>query len=170
MGTLFSSAAEREEKFEELYHAYKGLMFHTANSILHNWQDAEDAVQQAFLSVLKYLDRISDVSSGKTRSLVVIITERKAIDLLRTRKQRESLPINEEFCAPVIPVPDGNGLAEAMARLPARYREVLLLRYDNGYSAREIAGFLDMTAGSVMKLIYRAKKALEKILAEEGMR
>ena len=37
--------------FEDLYYRYRGLMFHTANKILRNRDDAEDAVHQAFLSI-----------------------------------------------------------------------------------------------------------------------
>ena len=40
--------AEERSKFEQLYLEYKGLMFHVAFDILHNEQDAEDAVHQAF--------------------------------------------------------------------------------------------------------------------------
>ena len=39
---------EDRSKFEFLYMEYRGLMFHVANKILHNEQDAEDTVHQAF--------------------------------------------------------------------------------------------------------------------------
>ena len=39
---------EDRSKFEQIYLEYRGLMFHVANEILHNEQDAEDAVHQAF--------------------------------------------------------------------------------------------------------------------------
>lgn len=55
-------------------------------------------------------------------------------------------------------------MADALAKLPARYREVLLLRFDNGYSTKEIAKMMDMTEGSMQKLIWRAKDALRKQL------
>ena len=41
-----------------------------------------------------------------------------------------------------IPLPGDHGLADAMARLPAAYRDILLLRYYNGYSVREISSML----------------------------
>ena len=55
-------------------------------------------------------------------------------------------------------------LAKAMAMLPTRYRELLLLKYDNGYSEREIAVMCSMTEANVKKTIQRAKKKLESIL------
>lgn len=45
-----------------------------------------------------------------------------------------------------IPLPGDHGLADAMARLPAAYRDILLLRYYNGYSVREISSMLHITA------------------------
>lgn len=62
---------------------------------------------------------------------------------------------------------EGVDLASAMAALPARYRQLLLLKYDNGYSEREIAQMCDMTQDSVKKTIQRAKKKLELLLNEQ---
>lgn len=44
---------EDKSKFEQLYIMYKGLMFHVAMKILKNEFDAEDAVHQAFLSLIE---------------------------------------------------------------------------------------------------------------------
>ena len=55
-------------------------------------------------------------------------------------------------------------LAKAMAMLPIRYRELLFLKYDNGYSEREIAVMYSMTEANVKKTIQRGKKKLESIL------
>ena len=67
---------EDKSKFEQLYIMYKGLMFHVAMKILKNEFDAEDAVHQAFLSLIENLKKISDVKCPKTRAYIVIITER----------------------------------------------------------------------------------------------
>lgn len=66
---------EDKSKFEQLYIMYKGLMFHVAMKILKNEFDAEDAVHQAFLSLIENLKKISDVKCPKTRAYIVIITE-----------------------------------------------------------------------------------------------
>ena len=49
---------EDKSKFEQLYIMYKGLMFHVAMKILKNEFDAEDAVHQAFLSLIENLKKI----------------------------------------------------------------------------------------------------------------
>ena len=63
-----------------------------------------------------------------------------------------------------IPLPGDNGLADALAVLPAHYREILLLRFDNGYSTRDLSSMLGISESGIRKLIGRARKALKKEL------
>ncbi len=149
-------------KFEALYLRCKDSMFYTAHRILQNEVDAEDAVHEAFVSILTNLEKISDVESPKTRAYCVIITERKAIDLIRSRKKTAALEDNEPGLE--ISVPGGGALAAAMAKLPPRYREVLLLRYYVGYHTKELADILDLKKYAVEKLLWRAKARLKELL------
>jgi RNA polymerase sigma-70 factor (ECF subfamily) len=158
---------EDKTKFEQIYLKYRGLMFYVAMKILHNEHNAEDAVHQAFLSILENLDKISNVECPKTQSYIVIIVERKAIDIIRTNTKIVNINFDETIGGIEIPLPGDNGVADAMAKLPARYREVLLLRYDNGYTAKELAKILDMKKDSVQKLLWRSKNALQKIIEME---
>ena len=96
-----------------------------------------------------------------------IIVERKAIDIIRTNTKIVNINFDETIGGIEIPLPGDNGVADAMAKLPARYREVLLLRYDNGYTAKELAKILDMKKDSVQKLLWRSKNALQKIIEME---
>lgn len=171
---LGPSAAEPEtnwSKFEIIYREYRNLMFYVANRILQNDQDAEDTVHQAFLKIIEVLDKIEVPVCPQTKGFVVTVTERKAIDLYRSRSRKpvEPLEEREEYTPSGDPdaVVDRIQIAQAIAALPARYREVLLLRYDNGYSVPEIAQLLSMTQASVKKTIQRAKGRLEAILTEQ---
>ena len=161
-----SENAEDQNRFQMLYERYRGLMFWRAMQILQNENDAEDAVQQAFLSILEHFEKVSSVDCPKTRAYVVIIAESKAIDLLRIRKHLAYDVELETLPGPEIMITDGSELAQAMARLPARYRQVLLLRYDIGYSTRELAKLFSMTEMTTQKLLWRAKRALENELQE----
>ena len=155
---------EEKAKFEALYRTYCGLMVAVAMKITGNRPDAEDAVHQAFFSILKNLDKVSEVDCLKTRSYVVIITENKAIDLLRARKKTLPRDFEEEPVGITIPPPDEDDLAAALARLPARYREILLLHYHHGYSRKELAQMLELSYAAVQQLLWRAKNALRKQL------
>lgn len=140
-------------------------MFYVAMGVLHDGPDAEDAVHQAFLSVLENLEKLPDVESPKTQAYVVTVTERKAIDILREEKNYVGAEMDElgmEF-----QTPGANGLEDAMERLPARYREIMLLRYQQGYDTKELARMMGMRRESVEKLLWRAKTRLRQIM-EEG--
>lgn len=83
---MLSSPSEKD-KFEQIYTLYRGLMFYVARRILPGEADAEDAVHQAFVSIIENLKKISEIRCPKTLSYVVIITEHKAIDILRSRSR-----------------------------------------------------------------------------------
>ena len=155
---------EDKSKFASLYQRYRTLMLTAASKILSEPADAEDAVHQAFLTLVDNLDKVRKIDSPETRGFLVIITEHKAIDILRSRKNVQNAGLMEEIMGIETPLPGDNGLADAMVRLPARYREVLLLRYDNGLKTRDIARLLDLKVDTAQKLIWRAKEALKKQL------
>ena len=60
---------EEQSKFRALAARYERLMFHVARQILPNQQDAEDAVQEAFLAIAKNFSKIFAVDSPKTQGL-----------------------------------------------------------------------------------------------------
>ena len=161
--------AEEHLRIEQVFHTYGKLMFHVANGVLNNQHDAEDAVQQALLAVCGNLDKFSEIKCPQTRSFIVTIVERKAIDLYRAKQRNAALPLEEGYAnvsatSQIEAAADKTDLARAMAALPARYRELLFLKYDSGYSEREISVMLSMTEANVKKTIHRAKKKLEWIL------
>jgi len=103
----------------------------------------------------------------ETRSYIVIIVERKAIDIIRANSKIVDIDFEDKLAGITIPLPGDSNLADAMAMLPARYREVLLLHYDNGFNTKEIANMLNMPLGSVQKLLWRAKESLQKQMEKE---
>lgn len=160
---------EEKDRFEAIYLKYRYLMLHVAGKILENHHDAEDAVHEAFVAIIRNIEKFCDIESPKTRSLIVLIVERKAIDILR-KKQRENLiEINEDILGIEMQAPGDHGLADALSRIPAHYREVLLMRYDNGLSNRDIAKILDISESGVRKMLGRAKHQLRSELQKEGV-
>ena len=161
---MLPSPSEKD-KFEQIYTLYRGLMFYIARRILPGEADAEDAVHQAFVSIIENLKKISEVRCPKTRSYVVIITERKAIDILRSRSRLSPEAFEESTRGVELPLPGNGGLSDAMSRLPAAYREVLLLRYMQELDYGEIARALRISEGTVKSRINRAKARLKELLS-----
>lgn len=154
-------------KFEQLYQKYRTSMYTVAYQILRQSEDAEDAVHMAFESVAKHIDQIGHIDSPKTKAFLLIIVERKALDIQRHRKKITYIEYDESQHGIEISIPEEDYLAYALAALPARYREVLLLRFDQGYHTKEIGEFLGMKETAVQKLIQRARAVLKKQLDKE---
>lgn len=155
---------EQKSKAEQLYIKYWHLMCHVAMEILQNSADAEDAVQQAFLYLILHMDRLGDIDSPATRAYVTLTAKHRAIDLYRSRRRCE--PADVSGMRTVGIHPERLGVAEAISQLPPRDRDILLLRFWEGYTTEEIAGMLHMKTDAVQKAIWRAKKKLAVTLAE----
>lgn len=168
---MIDSDADKS-KFEIIYNSYKNLMLYQANKILGDTNDTEDVVHESFLKIIKIIDEIEVAKCPKTRNLVVTIVERTAIDLYRRRQKVPIVAMDEEYIN--VPEPkdiedlhDKTDFAAAMAMLPTRYREVLLLRYDSGFTEAEVAVILSMSQENVHKTVQRAKKKLGEILERQ---
>lgn len=160
---------EDQSKFEKVYNAYKGLMFYVANRILGNEQDAEDAVHNAFIKIAENIQKIGDAVCPKTQSYVVTIVENKAIDLCRANRRRKEASYIDDISGIIVETQDAHGLEYCILRLPARYREVILLKYYHGFSCKEIAKQLGISEANAIKLDQRAKRKLQQICEEEGV-
>ena len=160
---------EEKSKFEQLYLEYKGLMFHVAYEILHNEQDAEDAVHQAFVKIAENIKKIDDPICPKTHSYVVTIVENKAIDQYRKQQKHQTVELIDDIQGTNAHYEGDNDLTKCILKLPARYREMILLRYHHGYSVREIAGMMGISLPAAIKLDQRAKQKLKKLCEEVGI-
>lgn len=154
-------------KLERLYLEYRSVMFCAANEILHNEHEAEDAVQQAFMKIAENLDKVPDELSNKTKAFVVTIAENTAIDRYRKLKRHGDCELCEEACG--IEAESANELVNCILKLPARYRQFILLKYYHGYSTREIAKLLGMSSAAASKTAQRAKQRLEQLCREAGL-
>lgn len=154
-------------KLERLYLEYRSVMFCAANEILHNEHEAEDAVQQAFVKIAENLGKIPDELSTKTKAFVVTIAENTAIDRYRKLKRHGDCELCEEACG--IEANSADEPVSCILKLPARYRQFILLKYYHGYSTREIAKLLGMSSAAASKTAQRAKQRLEQLCREAGL-
>lgn len=163
---------EEKTKFEQLYETYRKLMKYIAAGILHDEFLAEDAVHDAFLKLMRYLDDIDEIASPKTKSFVIIITESISKDLYAKRKHNqvvylednESLLVQEDTCLQHFNLAM---IAAKIKSLPDIYRNILILRYIHGYNSKEIAEILSLNDAVVRKRLERARRELTVLLREE---
>ena len=62
-----------------------------------------------------------------------------------------------------------HGLARCILKLPDRDRQFVLLKFDQGYTTKEIADMMGLTLAAARKVEQRAKARLEKLCKEEGV-
>ena len=164
-------APEQKSKFEQLYYTYKNLMFYIAKNILADDFLAEDAVHEAFLRILKNLEKIGETDCHKTKSFIVIVTENISIDLYRKNKRTATIPLEEAEYRPSYrcfgPELLENSIEKAIYALPENYASVLKMKYLLDFDYSEIAGILNISEENVRQRIVRGKKKLADFLAEE---
>ena len=166
---MMIDSQEEQSKFEKVYLTYKGLMYHVAYKILNNEHDAEDVVHSAFVKIVENIQKIDVPVCQKTQNYVVTIVENKAIDLYRANKRKNSSLYLDEISGIEVEATRVHGLAACMAKLTPRYRQIILLKYYQGFSCKEIAKQLDITEANAIKLDQRAKNKLLQICREEGV-
>lgn len=160
---------EEQRIFENIYYAYKDILFNVAMSYLKNEYDAEDAVHLTFVYAAENMQKFTAGVCLETMSYLVKTVRCRAVDIIRVRNR--STPI--EYCENM-PDPKQvdlglSPLANAIAKLPERYRDALILRASYGFAFCEIAKLMDITEANARKLVTRARNKLEMICKEEGI-
>lgn len=164
---------EERETFEKIYHKYRKLMHYCAKQILKDDKLAEDAVHDAFLKMIKFLDKIKEVECNKTKRFVIIIVENAAKDIYRKNIRKmevswEEIELTYQF--PVATEMEKVSVVEtSILELPLIYRQIFILKYAYGYSNKEISKILDVKEGTVRQRIARGKEKLYKNLQEKGV-
>ncbi len=87
-----------QEKLKYIAEHYMKLMLSRAYSVLSDPVEAEDACQEAFLRIIKYIDKIDDVTEMRTAALCGMIAKNAAVDLYRKRSRM--VPAAEVFTDP----------------------------------------------------------------------
>ena len=148
---------QRVEPLLELAAAY-------AQAIVHNREDAEDAVQEA--AIKGFHSFAAYDHSRPFKAWWFVILRNCCRDLLRRSRTRgPSVEINPSDLV-TLPDPAVDQLDEvqwALEQLPDSQRELLTLRYYGDCSYREIAHVLGIPEGTVMSRLHAARKALVEI-------
>ena len=157
-------------KLEALYREYKSKMLSKAYSVLRDEGLAEDAVHNAFMRILKNLDKIDEVKSSRTRGFVLVITANVAKSMYTREKRVTVVELDETLPEPTDVETQTERrltaelIAEKIAALPESYSSVTMLRYRNGLSDGEIASALSLSPSTVRKRLERGRKKLSELL------
>ena len=162
-GTGGSGRSELERLMEQ----YGSSLLRMCALYLKDADLAQDAVQETFIRAYRHIEDYRGESSERTWLTAIAINVSR--DMLRTawfRHQSRSTDIDTLPEKPAeFEFPDNTVLTEVM-HLPAKYREVVLLRYYEGLKLKEVASALGLSDGRVRSRLNRANELLRDRLKE----
>ncbi len=163
-GILLARAREGDnQSFDEIMVLYQRRVFCTALRILGHVEDAQDAAQEVFLRLYKYIDRFDQ--ERPMLPWLYRVTVNVCHDIARKRIRTESL---SDAFAEVIPVTPADGIAErqwiaeGLRSLPEKERAAIVLRDIEGLSTGEVAQILGSSETTVRSQISRARIKLKE--------
>jgi RNA polymerase sigma-70 factor (ECF subfamily) len=173
---LVALAARSEQTaLAELYDRYGRPAYGLALRILRDQALAEDAVQEAFLSVWRTAGRFVP-ERGSAATWILTLVHRRAVDIVRREERRRADSLEQA------PEPGGGGadeeawlrlrrerVQEALRRLPDHQREALELAYYGGFTQSELAERLGQPLGTIKSRMFAGLAALRELLGEAGM-
>jgi RNA polymerase sigma-70 factor (ECF subfamily) len=161
------------EALAALVDQYAATLYRVAFSVLRNPHDAEDAVQEAFLRVLRHRDTLGEIRDHRVWLIRIVW------NIVLDRKRRSKTRPETDDVSELIRVLPATGLSaeqraaaaqhhaqvlQCVERLPAREREVMMLSAFEELSSVEIASVLGVTESSVRSRLFRARNLMADLL------
>jgi RNA polymerase sigma-70 factor (ECF subfamily) len=155
---------------------YAGALYRVAYSVLRNPSDAEDAVQEAYVRVLRHRHTLGEVRDHRVWLIRIVW------NIVLDRKRRAKTRPETDDVAELARVLPSKGLSQeetaaaaqhharvlaCVNQLPAKEREVLLLSAFEELSSVEIAAVLGITESSVRSRLFRARNLMAELLDHE---
>ena len=130
-----------DERAEYLVEHYADLILRTGKTWLGDMDDAKDICQTVLIKMLENPRAFPE--EGQERAWVVRIAVNECKNWRKTAWFRRRVPLDESLrLAAEDPEPEDGSLLAQVQALPAMYREVIFLRYYEGYEVKEIAALL----------------------------
>lgn len=163
----------QERAVAALVDQYSGTLYRVAHSILRNRSDAEDAVQETFVRVLRHRDTLGEVRDN--RVWLVRIVWNIALDRKRRSKTRPETDDVSEMARTLpakglSPEQRASGsehhahVLSCLEQLPSKEREALVLSAFDELSSVEIAEVLGVTESTVRSRLFRARNQMAELL------
>jgi len=161
--------------FDQTILPHLDAAYNLARWLIGNERDAEDVTQEACLRAFKFFDGFR---GGDARAWLLTIVRRSAWTWLRSnRRHEEAVEFDEELHGGIdvaaspevslIRAGDVDAVRQAIATLPAVFREVLVLRELEDCSYKEIADIAGVPIGTVMSRLTRARRQLQAALSTQ---
>ena len=154
---------DRTDSFEAFFEDHHADLFGALYLITRDWHEAEEIMQDAFLKLWERWDRVQQVDD------VTGYLYRTAMNVFRRRYQRTAMAVKrtvglgpgvDEFAL----ADDRHVIRKALAELSPRQRAALVLTEMLGFSSKEAARTLGVTASTVRVLAFQGREALKNTM------
>jgi RNA polymerase sigma-70 factor (ECF subfamily) len=158
---------QRKRRFEQMVLPHFDAAYNLARWLTRNDQDARDVAQEAVLRAYRFFEGLR----GEAKPWLLTIVRNSCFTWLAANRPAETVSF-EEGAIELIPSDedgpeiqaarnfDRRMLNDAIAGLPAQFREVLILRELEDMSYKDIARIADVPIGTVMSRLARARRLL----------
>lgn len=162
----------QRDELIHLYDTYGQQMYSLAMKMLQNAQEAEDLIQDIFLSLWKQYK--FDSQRGSLKTFLMLLVRSRALDRIRSRKASQDLLFKQEYGADVFsdwPIKalltdeTISRVRAAISKLPDQQRQAIEMAYFQGLSQSDIAHRLGMPLGTVKSWF---RLGFRKLRAELG--
>lgn len=176
---MFSAISDEEQRNElsEFYKENLNCFLNIAYSNLHNKNDAEDAVQEAFQEIVRKPDTFFGIPPENRVAFMVTVVRNISVDIFKKKNRIPLEELNENesynddsfsFETNMIGKFSRDELKKFIESLPPLQRDVLTLRCLMGLSTVETAEKLNISQSAVKKRLHLAKEAVREYLRKEN--
>jgi RNA polymerase sigma-70 factor, ECF subfamily len=156
--------------FIELFHQYETRIYRIAFLYVKNKDDALDAVQETAYRSFKLIASLKQPDHFKT--WITKIAIRCSIDILRKRKK--VIPLRPDYEEMVFETKEDDiplfvTLQELIELLDEDEKSVIILRFYQDCTIKDVADILELPVGTAKTVLYRALKKLRKALKGDGV-
>ena len=159
----------------ELYRKYNQGMYNIAMRFLKNPNNADDIIQESFLSAFKNIYQFkAEVTFGAWLKKIVI---HKCLNFLK-KKELDVITLDESYAFNLEKEDDDNwefdnsivldDVKTSIDKLPDKYKFVLMLYLIEGYDHEEISGILNISVVASRTQLMRGKIKLRQLLKQKG--
>ena len=176
---LSLSAESVHSKIERIYDTYHDDMLRFAKKRLRrsgikNYEiDAEDTVQNAFVKITKYIDKIDfSGSEAKIRSYILSIVSNEVVNTVSGYRYSDDIDEyadtleSENFMEKINAKESYDSLVRIIKQMDEKYSTALMYHYCYEMSVREIAQMLDLPENTIYTRLMRGKVILQKKMSE----
>lgn len=165
-----------KQKFREIYEENYLKMYYVALGMIKNQAEAENAVQEAFLSLAEKFEKYLHLSGSEMTGLCVSIVKNKIIDSIRranhySEEELESLVLFDECQEHDAPAAlekkeEREFTQRALKEIPDVFREAMILKYCYGMDNRAIAKIQGVSVKTAEMRIFRGKVKFKEVWDE----